>query len=84
MQAIGYRELAEVFPLGVGRLGNQGALIDCVRKKIKTDSRRYAKKQYTFMKDIPGASFCPLDDDMEMSETLVRKITAFCSRIHLT
>ena len=29
--------------------------IDQIKERIKKNSRRYAKRQYTFMRDIPGA-----------------------------
>jgi len=44
MKAIGYSEFFI-----------EGLSIEEIKAKIKHNSHRYAKKQYTFMKDIPGA-----------------------------
>ncbi|WP_318678999.1 tRNA (adenosine(37)-N6)-dimethylallyltransferase MiaA [Treponema sp.] len=64
MQAIGYRE----FFMNLDS-------IDAVKEKIKTDSHKYAKKQYVFMKEIPGAvtiraSECNGDFSLKVSELL--------------
>lgn len=48
MMAIGYREWFD-------EEGNLRKDIDKIREEIKRDSRKYAKKQYTFMADIPSA-----------------------------
>jgi len=50
MKAIGYHEFF---------LGKSSAQ---TREQIKFDSRHYAKKQYTFMRDIPDAVTIPADD----------------------
>jgi len=84
MQAIGYRELAEAFPFGLEHPENHEKELGAVREKIKRASRRYAKKQYTFMKDIPGAVFCPLNEGETASATVIGNITDFCSSLHLT
>ncbi|MBR0475752.1 MAG: hypothetical protein IJJ66_02900, partial [Treponema sp.] len=50
---------------------------DCIRslkEKIKMDSRRYAKRQYTFMRGIPNA----LSFDMEDRESIEQEILRFC------
>ena len=54
MQAIGYRE----FFMDL-------AGIEEVKEKIKTDSHKYAKKQYVFMKGIPEAHTYKLTADTE-------------------
>lgn len=51
MKAIGYSEF--FLP---------GLSIEEIKEKIKHNSHRYAKKQYTFMKDIPGAITIDADD----------------------
>ena len=51
MQAIGYRE----FFMNL-------ETIEEVKEKIKTDSHKYAKKQYLFMKGIPEAHFYRIND----------------------
>ncbi len=48
MQAIGYREF---FEYGWDLVSDTSL----IREKIKKNSRKYAKKQYVFMKGIPGA-----------------------------
>ena len=71
MQAIGYREWFEFAEYGVER----------IREEIKRSSRKYAKKQYTFTKGIPNASFICTNDDEEMAlkveECLLRRLDAF-------
>lgn len=65
MQAIGYKEWFEIdFSTQEG--------IELIRKKIQKNSRKYAKKQYTYMKDIPNAASIHIDSDDE--KELVRKV----------
>lgn len=56
MQAIGYREwfLHDY---------NTQEGIEKIKYEIKRNSRKYAKKQYTFMKDIPGAHIVDASDE---------------------
>ncbi len=61
MQAIGYREFFET-----DKNGNPLATEE-VRARIKHDSKRYAKKQYVFMRGIPGAEIIQLDDNFSSS-----------------
>ena len=68
MKAIGYRE----FFLG---LSDEQIL----RQRIKKNSRRYAKKQYTFMRDIPGATTLPACDLKKISEI----VFSFCRNHHV-
>ena len=59
MQAIGYREW----------FSENGALrsdTEKVLQEIQRDSRKYAKKQYTFMADIPGAVKIDASDEEKM------------------
>lgn len=72
MQAIGYREFFTT---------------DCAEKAaemIKTDSRKYAKKQYTFMNGIPGAQIMPYNGSAESEIKIQEKIFSFIDRLHLT
>ncbi|MGN0729085.1 tRNA (adenosine(37)-N6)-dimethylallyltransferase MiaA [Treponema sp.] len=64
MKAIGYKEFFyENFSL------------EEVKQKIKSDSHRYAKKQYTFMRGIPGALVIDADD----REAIKKIISEFLS-----
>lgn len=54
MKAIGYSEFFDE------EIMSQG--LDAVREAIKLHSRQYAKKQYTFMRGIPGAVTLDADD----------------------
>ncbi len=65
MQAIGYREWFEY----------QDENVIC--EKIKRNSRKYAKKQYTFMKEIPGAVTINLDSEKNLSERVLKEIQPF-------
>jgi tRNA dimethylallyltransferase len=54
MRAIGYREFFESGPAGsVGRESPPGGL-EAIVERIKLDSRRYAKRQMTFFRKLPG------------------------------
>ncbi len=57
MKAIGYHEFFE----GLESLEE-------IKQRIKFNSHRYAKKQYTFMKDIPGAVTVNADDTQKIEE----------------
>lgn len=83
MSAIGYREFAEIFPDGIPSVKNDDVLqkLFDIREKIKKDSRNYAKKQYTIMKDIPEAEFLPLYGEQTISGAILEKISNF---MHLT
>lgn len=73
MQAIGYREFFM-------DLEN----IDEVKDKIKTDSHKYAKKQYVFMKGIPEAHIYRISDDNYESVTNIieKELGEWCKLIH--
>lgn len=64
MKAIGYSEFFR-----------EDCTLDEIKELIKKDSRRYAKKQYTYMKEIPGARYVDASD----TETVIRIISDFCS-----
>ena len=66
MQAIGYREW-------FGHDLNSEGDIERILYEIKRNSRKYAKKQYVFMNDIPGATKICMNDENECQEK-VRKI----------
>lgn len=59
MQAIGYREFFD-------EEGNLRTDLDQVRHEIKHNSRKYAKKQYTFMADIPRAKVIDASDQEKL------------------
>ena len=70
MQAIGYREFAQKWQNRQFSLSE----LDEIRDNIKRNSRKYAKKQFTYMKDIPGAEIFNADD----SDLVIKKISDFC------
>ena len=61
MKAIGY---SEFFVPGLSPAE--------LKERIKADSRRYAKKQYTFMREIPGAVTVPAEDSGRVQELISR------------
>lgn len=65
MKAIGYSEF--FLP---------GLSADEIKEKIKTDTRQYAKKQYTFMSGIPDATEIYADD----TEKIAQIVRNFVSR----
>lgn len=68
MQAIGYREFFD----GRGMLRPD---LDQVRLLIKHNSRKYAKKQYTFMADIPGAHKIDASNAEKCAEKVLELLT---------
>jgi tRNA dimethylallyltransferase len=69
MRGIGYREFFETLADGCLRLKDAA-------EKIKTDSRRYAKRQMTFFQSLPDARWlCP-----EAEEEIISLICDFCSK----
>ena len=54
MKAIGYSEFFKT--------ENQSLSLNDIKEQITFNTKRYAKKQYTFMRDIPGASEIHADD----------------------
>ncbi|QTQ14150.1 tRNA (adenosine(37)-N6)-dimethylallyltransferase MiaA [Treponema parvum] len=81
MAAIGYRELIREFPEGVPNLSDPSdetlKRLESIKQLIKLNSRHYAKKQYTMMKNIPGAVFCPLTEGSEISVSVLQKMEDF-------
>lgn len=69
MKAIGYREWFTDYPA------------EEVCRLIKADSRAYAKKQYTYMKNIPAAVQLPFDGTEAAEGQVSEKIRGFLSRI---
>lgn len=56
MQAIGYREFFET------KDGGSPLATEEIKERIKRDSKKYAKKQYVFMRGIPGATTIRVSD----------------------
>jgi tRNA dimethylallyltransferase len=58
MKAIGYREFVEARSLGSARAQApsrfEGAVLEEIAERIKLDTRRYAKRQMTFFRALPG------------------------------
>jgi tRNA dimethylallyltransferase len=67
MRGIGYREFFEILADGCLRLKDAAG-------KIKTDSRRYAKRQITFFKSLPDVKWLR----PEAEEEIVRRVRDFC------
>jgi tRNA dimethylallyltransferase len=65
MKAIGYREW----------FSSDSA--ETVRERIKADSRAYAKKQYTYIRNIPGAAVIPYDGTDAAIQLAGEKINTF-------
>ena len=68
MKAIGYSEFFI-----------DGLSLEKIKEKIKFDSHRYAKKQYTFMRGIPEACIVDADD----KEKIKQIISSFLSSVLL-
>ncbi|HAM78245.1 MAG TPA: tRNA (adenosine(37)-N6)-dimethylallyltransferase MiaA [Treponema sp.] len=73
MKAIGYGEFFDCQP-GIEALeaAQNSGYLDAVKEKIKADSRRYAKRQYTFMRGIPGAVTFDMDDRTAIEQEILR------------
>ena len=76
MQAIGYREW--FLEDGTLRSDSEQVLLE-----IQHDSRKYAKKQYTFMADIPGAVKIDASDDEKMYLEVQRNLKQYFEEIQL-
>lgn len=74
MQAIGYRE----WFLPDGSFRNDSGN---VREEIKHDSRKYAKKQYTFMKDIPEAIRINVQDEQSVLDEVQKHLKNMVFRL---
>ena len=66
MKAIGYSEF----------FNSSLSSIEEIKAQIKLDSHHYAKKQYTYMRGIPGAVTIPAEDE----SLFVNTITPFCEK----
>lgn len=66
IKAIGYREFFSGESDG-----------EIIKELIKKNSRRYAKKQYTIMTDIPGAIRVPADDISQVEKIIVEFSSRF-------
>ncbi len=74
MQAIGYREF---FDQEVCSATSDDERISIVRKLVAKDSRHYAKRQYTFMRGIPGALHFPADSFDEIKSFIITSFERF-------
>ena len=70
MQAIGYRE----FFMNLNST-------DEIKEKIKNDSHAYAKKQYVFMKEIPGAKTFNVNQSGSIQDLTLELTEYFCQSI---
>lgn len=68
MKAIGYSEFFDEELLKKGE--------EAVKDKIKADTRRYAKRQYTYMKEIPGAVFIQAKE----KDAVLKEVSDFFNR----
>lgn len=73
MKAIGYREW-----FSGDRNSAEG--IEKIRSEIKHSSRKYAKKQFTFMADIPGAKRIFLGDESASEKKISLLVQEFLSK----
>ncbi len=76
MQAIGYREW--FLEDGALRSDSERVLLE-----IQHDSRKYAKKQYTFMADIPGAVKIDASDEEKMYLEVQENLRQYFEEIQL-
>jgi tRNA dimethylallyltransferase len=65
MQAIGYREFAE---LGIPPWSEESLAV--VRERIQRNTRRYAKRQITFFRSLPDVKWIHADDRSALKELL--------------
>lgn len=84
MQAIGYQEFAKKWH-GEQFSNNE---LEVIKEEIKHNSKKYAKKQYVFMRDIPNAEVFDISDDIDVNgknmEIIVKKIISFYSSAMLS
>lgn len=63
LKSMGYtKDTPAMKAIGYSEFFIDGLSVDQVKEKIKNDSHHYAKKQYTFMRGIPGAVTVDADD----------------------
>ena len=75
MKGIGYREWFEYSASGTEAKHDDRILY--IKEAIKRNSRRYAKRQITFMRGIPDAHRICTDDDVEMHQEIEKIIYRF-------
>ncbi len=68
MQAIGYREFFETKDNGSPLSTEE------IKERIKRDSKKYAKKQYVFMRGIPGAATIRVSQESDAKADLAKII----------
>lgn len=63
LKSMGYtKDTPAMKAIGYSEFFIDGLSVDQVKEKIKNDSHHYAKKQYTFMRGIPGGVTVDADD----------------------
>ncbi len=63
LKSMGYtKDTPAMKAIGYSEFFIDGLSVDQVKEKIKNDSHHYAKKQYTFMRGIPGSVTVNADD----------------------
>ena len=73
--SLGYtRESPAMKAIGYSEFFYEGFSGKKLVERIKTDSRHYAKKQYTYMKGIPGAVEMHADDENKFLDTIKKFI----------
>ncbi|MCQ2241999.1 tRNA (adenosine(37)-N6)-dimethylallyltransferase MiaA [Treponema sp.] len=78
LKAMGYtKDTPAMKAIGYSEFFIDGLSMEQVKEKIKNDSHHYAKKQYTFMRGIPGA----ITVDAEDKETVARLVGNFLSSV---
>ncbi len=85
MKAIGYREWFNYLDeksdsRGVSVFENPD-VIEKVKREIKHSSKKYAKKQYTIMKNIPGAVYVSMDNKDDAYSTIYKLTGDFLKKI---
>ncbi len=76
LQAIGYREFSAENYENL-KESERNTVIEKIKTKIKTDSRRFAKKQYTYITGIPDAFLIPVSGDENGLNEVNQKIQDF-------
>ena len=70
MQAIGYREFFET------KDGGSPLATEEIKERIKRDSKKYAKKQYVFLRGIPGSTTIRVSDSGDALSQLIELLRA--------
>ncbi len=75
LKAAGYSETSPgMKAIGYSEFFLPGLSLPAIKQRIKADSHRYAKKQYTFMRDIPHAVSFAADDVASILRYLQEKL----------